>query len=114
MLPGAEPVAIAMVLILGVIVAWDAWWLTRQRRDIPQIGHLPNDGFAWKSERNHEMFRQWANLGSMAAMMVLPWGFASFSNTPIIYVLLWDLLWIAYHFFTGSETICNNLDPSFC
>ena len=78
MLPNAESVAIAMVLILGAIVAWDAWWLTRQHRDIPEFGHLPNNGFAWKSERNDEMFRQWANLGSMAAMMALPWGFAPF------------------------------------
>ena len=81
-----------MVLILGAIVAWDAWWLTRQHRDIPKFGHLPNNGYAWKSERNHEMFRQWANLGSMAAMMALPWGFASFSNTPITYVIIWDVL----------------------
>ena len=88
MLPNAESVAIAMVLILGAIVAWDAWWLTRQHRDIPEFGYLPNNGFAWKSERNHEMFRQWANLGSMAAMMALPWGFASFSNTPLFYVIL--------------------------
>ena len=81
-----------MVLILGAIVAWDAWWLTRQHRDIPQFGQLPNNGYAWKSERNHEMFRQWANLGSMAAMMALPWGFASFSDTPITYVIIWDVL----------------------
>ena len=38
------------------------------------------------------MFRQWANLGSMAAMMALPWGFASFSDTPITYVIFWDVL----------------------
>ena len=92
MLPSAEPVALAMVLILCGIVIWDAWWLTRQHRDIPEYGHLPNNGFAWKSERSHEMFRQWANLGSMAAMMALPWGFASFSNTPIVYVIVWDVL----------------------
>ena len=34
MLPSTEPVAVAMVVILGVIVAWDAWWLTRQHLDI--------------------------------------------------------------------------------
>jgi hypothetical protein len=28
----------------------------------------------------------------MAAMMALPWGFASFSNTPIAYVIVWDVL----------------------
>ena len=43
MLPNAESVAIAMVLILGAIVAWDAWWLARQHRDIPEFGHLPNN-----------------------------------------------------------------------
>ena len=115
MLPNAESVAIAMVLILGAIVAWDAWWLTRQHRDIPEFGHLPNNGFAWKSERNDEMFRQWANLGSMAAMMALPWGFASFSNTPIFYVILWDvLLGFAYHLPSRSQTICSYLNASFC
>ena len=92
MLPNTEPVAVAMVVILSVIVAWDAWWLTRQHLDIPQFGPLANNGFAWKSERSHEVFRQWANLGSMAAMMALPWGFASFSDTPIIYVIVWDIL----------------------
>ena len=40
MLPSAEPVAFAMVFILRGIVAWDAWWLTRQHRDIPEYGHL--------------------------------------------------------------------------
>ena len=96
MLPNTEPVAVAMVVILSVIVAWDAWWLTRQHLDIPQFGPLANNGFAWKSERSHEVFRQWANLGSMAAMMALPWGFASFSDTPIIYVIVWDIL-LALH-----------------
>ena len=92
MLPSAEPVAFAMVVILGVIVVWDAWWLTRQHLDIPSFGILPNNGFAWKSEQQHEVLRQWANLGSMAAMIALPWGFASFSDTPIMYVILWDVL----------------------
>ena len=99
-----------MVLILGAIVAWDAWWLTRQHRDIPKFGHLPNNGYAWKSERNHEMFRQWANLGSMAAMMALPWGFASFSNTPITYVIIWDVLLGLHHLSSGSKTLCYHFD----
>tara|TARA_B100000530_G_scaffold331900_1_gene277356 strand:- start:3384 stop:3920 length:537 start_codon:yes stop_codon:yes gene_type:complete len=92
LLPSAEPVALVVVVVLGVIVAWDAWWLTRQHLDIPSFGVLSNNGFAWKSEQQHEVLRQWANLGSMAVMMALPWGFASFSDTPILYVILWDVL----------------------
>jgi len=89
-------VAFAAVSILAIILAWDAFWLTRQRRDIPEIGSLPNGGFAWKSEGAHELIRQWGNLGSMAAMMVLPWGLLGASNTPIIYAIVWDIL-LALH-----------------
>ena len=95
-LPTSEQVAFAAVGILAVILAWDAFWLTRQRRDIPDLGSLPEGGFAWKSEGSHELIRQWGNLGSMAAMMVLPWGLLEASNTPIIYAIVWDAL-LALH-----------------
>ena len=91
-LPTPEQMAFAAVSILAVILAWDAFWLTRQRRDIPELGMLANGGFAWKSEGSHELIRQWGNLGSMAAMMVRPWGLLEASNTPIIYAIVWDVL----------------------
>jgi len=91
-LPTAEVMAQCAVGILFVILAWDAFWLTRQRNDIPEIGHLPDGGFAWKSEGAHEMIRQWGNLGSMAAMMVLPWALLDASNTPVVYAIVWDVL----------------------
>ena len=91
-LPSPEQVAFAAVGILAIILAWDAFWLTRQRRDIPELGSLPDGGFAWKSEGAHELIRQWGNLGSMAAMMVLPWGLIEASNTPIVYAIVWDIL----------------------
>ena len=91
-LPSAEPVAVAAVVVLACIVVWDAFWLTKQRRDVPELGHLPGGGFAWASEGVHEMVRQWGNLGSMAAMMVLPWALLEASNTPVIYAILWDVL----------------------
>ena len=37
------------------------------------------------------MIRQWGNLGSMAAMMVLPWALLEASDTPVIYAILWDV-----------------------
>ena len=91
-LPSAEPVAVAAVVVLACIVVWDAFWLTKQRRDVPELGRLPGGGFAWASEGVHEMVRQWGNLGSMAAMMVLPWALLEASNTPVIYAILWDVL----------------------
>ena len=90
-LPSAENVATLAVAVLAGIVAWDAYWLTKQRRDVPALGKLPGDGFAWESEGVHEMVRQWGNLGSMAAMMVLPWALLEASNTPVIYAILWDV-----------------------
>lgn len=91
-LPSTELAAQVAVAVLALIVVWDAFWLTRQRRDVPELGPLPGGGFAWASEGVHEAVRQWGNLGSMAAMMVLPWGLLGASNTPIIYAIVWDVL----------------------
>ena len=73
-LPNPDVFAGVAVAVLFGIVIWDAFWLTRQRLDVPTLGELPNGGFAWESEGAQEVIRQWGNLGSMAAMMVLPWG----------------------------------------
>lgn len=91
-LPSTELVAQVAVAILALIVVWDAFWLTRQRRDVPTLGPLSEGGFAWASEGVHEAVRQWGNLGSMAAMMVLPWGLLGASDTPMIYAIVWDAL----------------------
>lgn len=90
-LPSAENVALVAVVTLGLIVVWDAYWLTKQRSDVPTMGALPSGGFAWQSEGVHEVVRQWGNLGSMAAMMVLPWALLEASNTPVMYAILWDV-----------------------
>ena len=95
-LPDPETMAQFCVVVLAVIVAWDAWWLGRQRIDIPELGNLSNGGFAWESNQSQEVSRQWANLMTMGAMMVLPWMLAELSNTPIIWVWIWDIL-LAIH-----------------
>lgn len=91
-LPDSEVIAQVCVIVLGLIVAWDGYWLTRQRIDIPDLGELPNGGFAWESERSNEIFRQWANLVTIAAMMVLPWLLAEMSETPTFWIYIWDVL----------------------
>ncbi len=88
----ADTAALFAVIILAGIVAWDAFWLTRQRQDIPQMGELKKGGFAWKSEGPQEVIRQWGNLVSMAAMMALPWALLSASDTSIWYAVVWDAL----------------------
>lgn len=90
-LPDPNTFAALAVGVLFVIVVWDAFWLTRQRVDVPTLGELSNGGFAWESEGAQEVIRQWGNLGSMAAMMVLPWGLVGVSNTHIGYAFAWDL-----------------------
>ena len=92
LLLSANTVAAASVFILGLIVAWDAFWLTRQRADIPTLGELSNGGFAWQSEGPHEVIRQWGNLASMAAMIALPWALLGASNTSYWYAIIWDAL----------------------
>ena len=95
-LPSAESFAFFVILVLAGIVLWDAFWLTKQKSDVPTFGELPNGGYAWASEGPHEVIRQWGNLFSMAAMMSLPWALISLSNTPIIYGIIWDCL-LALH-----------------
>ena len=93
-----DPVIMAQICvsILGIIVIWDAWWLGQARKDIPNLGELGNLGFAWESEGSHEVSRQWANLITLAAMMALPWLLAQMSNTPMVWVYIWDGL-LALH-----------------
>lgn len=87
-----DAVATACVVVLGSIVLWDGYWLTKQRTDVPTLGELPNDCFSWSSEGVHEVARQWGNLLSIAAMMALPWALLSVSNTPFGYAIAWDIL----------------------
>lgn len=87
-----DAVAAACVVVLGSIVLWDGYWLTKQRTDVPTLGELPNDCFSWSSEGVHEVARQWGNLLSIAAMMALPWALLSVSNTPFGYAIAWDIL----------------------
>ena len=95
-LPDSEIMAQFCVAILGIIVACDARWLARQRVAIPSLGDLSNGGFAWESNQSQEVSRQWANLMTMGAMMALPWMLAELSDTPIIWVWIWDAL-LAIH-----------------
>lgn len=95
-LPQSNDIAIVAVSILALIIAWDAYWLTKQRSDVPTLGLLDNGNFAWSSEGAHEVVRQWGNLGSMAAMMALPWALVQISDTSPIYVIIWDIL-LALH-----------------
>jgi hypothetical protein len=95
-LPDPNNIAMLAVSILAVIIAWDAYWLTKQRSDVPILGTQDNGNFAWQSEGAHEVIRQWGNLGSMAAMMALPWGLVQISNTSSTYVIIWDIL-LALH-----------------
>ena len=95
-LPSADFFATLVVFSLGIIVLWDGWMIWRSAKEIPSLGNLANGGFAWSSVSNHEAFRQWGNLFSMAAMMVLPWSLASVTDTSIYWLIIWDIL-LAFH-----------------
>ncbi len=90
-LPSADLVGLLAVLVLAVIVLWDGWWLLRQRQQVPSLGPQPG-GFAWASGGAQEAVRHWGNLVSMAAMLVLPWGFVRLSGTSPRWAVLWDVL----------------------
>ena len=93
-----DPVLVAQVCVitLAIIVAWDAWWLTRQRLHIPKLGNISETVYAWESNQAEEVSRQWANMITVGAMMALPWALAELSDTPTIYVWVWDIL-LALH-----------------
>ena len=40
-LPDPASMAQFCVAVLTIIVIWDAWWLGRQRIDIPILGEIP-------------------------------------------------------------------------
>ena len=93
-----DPVLMAQlcVITLAIIVAWDAWWLTKQRLHIPKLGNISETVYAWESNQAEEVSRQWANMMTVGAMMALPWALAELSDTPTIYVWVWDIL-LALH-----------------
>ena len=93
-----DPVLMAQlcVITLAIIVAWDAWWLTKQRLHIPKLGNISETVYAWESNQAEEVSRQWANMMTVGAMMALPWALAELSDTPTIYVWAWDIL-LALH-----------------
>ena len=45
-IPSSEIIASIAISILAIIVLWDAYWLTRQKRDIPELGKISDDVFA--------------------------------------------------------------------
>lgn len=90
-LPNPNVIGSLAIVILAIIVIWDAYWLTKQRRDVPKLGTL-SAGFAWSSEGSNEVIRQWGNLFSMAVMMALPWGFVEISGTSYVWAVIWDIL----------------------
>ena len=49
-------------------------------------------GYAWSSGGAEEAIRHWGNLFSMAAMLVLPWGFIRMSDTSVMWAVVWDVL----------------------
>ena len=113
-LPSAEHVAMVAVAVLGAIVVWDAYWLTKQRRDVPELGRLAGGGFAWASEGVHEMVRQWGNLGSMAAMMVLPWALLEASNADCLRHPLGRVPRFALDFPVGSQALRYHVHSPVC
>ena len=86
-----DAIALLAVLVLAGIVVWDAVWLVRQSRLVPELGPAPG-GYAWASGGAEEAIRHWGNLFSMAAMLVLPWGFIRISGTSVVWAVVWDAL----------------------
>lgn len=90
-LPPPDLIGLMAVLVLAGIVVWDAVWLVRQSKLVPELGPAPG-GYAWSSGGAEEAIRHWGNLFSMAAMLVLPWGFIRMSDTSAMWAVVWDVL----------------------
>ena len=55
-LPPSDLIGLMAVLVLAGIVVWDAVWLIRQSRLVPELGPAPG-GYAWSSGGAEEAIR---------------------------------------------------------
>ena len=80
-----------MVLILGAIVAWDAWWLTRNTATFRNSGSCPTTDMHGKvnATRDVSPMGQFGFNGSNDGITM---GICIVFNTPIAYVIIWDVL----------------------
>ena len=85
----------SLVLILvGLIVTYDILHLTKNKKTVPNLGYLPQGGFAWSSTINEEFFRNGPNILTLISMALLPWLLASVSSTPFWMIFIFDILLI--------------------
>ena len=90
-LPSAEHVAFAAVCVLAAIVVWDAYWLTKQRRDVPELGPL---SWRWFCVVERGCARDDSTVGKPrfdGGHDGVPWALLEASNTPVLYAILWDV-----------------------
>ena len=85
-------VAWSVVCLVATIVLYDGYRLLRTKEEISSLGALGSGGYAWQSDSSSEIMRNGTSLVTLGVMMVLPWPFVESSGTPVITVLLFDIL----------------------
>jgi len=85
-------VAWAVVCLVATIVLYDGYRLLRTKEEISSLGALSSGGYAWESDSSREIMRNGTSLITLGIMMALPWPFVESSGTPVISVLLYDIL----------------------
>jgi len=80
------------ILLVGGIVLFDSIRSFSMQRQVPRLGELANGGWAWSTDIESELNRNWAHLLALGVIFALPWTVQDLFVIPTIQIVLLDLL----------------------
>ncbi len=91
-LASASNVGWFAILLIGAIVLIDANRFLQMSRQVPKFGELNSGGWAWASDLEAELNRNWAHLLALGVMTLLPWIIDDLFGIPLIQIIILDIL----------------------
>jgi hypothetical protein len=86
------------ILLIGVIVLIDVNRFLQMSRQVPKLGELNNGGWAWASDIESELNRNWGHLLALGVMILLPWIIDDLFGIPTIQIMILDILLLGMAF----------------
>ncbi len=84
-------VGFGAILFVSVIVIIDAFRYFMMEREVPNLGILPNGGWAWSTTVRYEYERNWANVITLIVMGLMPWLLTPILDIPSLQLILFPL-----------------------
>jgi hypothetical protein len=82
------------ILLIGAIVLIDVNRFLQMSHQVPKLGELNNGGWAWASDIESELNRNWAHLLALGVMILLPWVIDELFAIPVLQIIVLDILLI--------------------